>query len=193
MTFDEYLELAVGTIGGTTVLLLIVGYIARAWIAERLKGAVSHEYATKLEQFKAELSAENTARLEGYKNTLKEAERINQQRWEMKRSVFLQALEIVDSWWSNIEWSGVQPDQQAKPAIDKVRSIHNQISLICESKEVLEAFEACLRFKKPHEERALSMDMIVDLRNAMRKELKFQEEIPASRSACWVAKMTVKE
>ena len=193
MNFVEYLKLAAGTIGGTAVLLLIAGYLGRSWIAERLKGAIAHEYAVKLEQFKAELATENAANLEKYKNMLKEAERINQQRWEMKRNVFLQALEIVDAWWSNVEWTLAQPDRQAKPAIDKVRSVHNQISLICESREVVEAFESCLRFKKPDAERLLSMDMIVDLRNVMRRELKFQENIPADRSCCWVIKLTMKE
>ena len=178
MTLGEYITVIVSTVGGSTVLLVGLGFLFRTWISERLKGAVKHEYDQKLAEFRAELEVLN---------------RISQERWHMKRDVFVRALRLIDSWWSNIDWSNVEPDRQDKPDIQEIRMVHNQLSLICESREVMGAFEKCLRGSKPGQLQDLSMDAIADLRSAMRKELKFTEEIPVDREFSWVAKITMKE
>ena len=45
-------------------MVSIVGYLARNVIIERLRGAISHEYAVQLERIRAGLAAENTKALE---------------------------------------------------------------------------------------------------------------------------------
>ena len=182
MSLAEYLKVALSAIGGSTALLLFIAFLGRNWIAERVKRSIGHEYDRKLAEFKGQLNALN---------------RISQERWDMKKDIFTRALKIVDGWWSNIDWSDleVEPDRQEKPTIKEIRSVHNQVSLICESAEVLEAFQKCFRMQATGDKQppSLSMDAIADLRNAMRKELKFIETVPTDPNLSWVIKVSMKD
>lgn len=44
-------------------------WLSKAWISERLKGAIQHEYAEKLETFKAQLKAQSEVALEQLKTS----------------------------------------------------------------------------------------------------------------------------
>lgn len=178
MTIAEYAKVILGAIGGTTVLLAIAAWLGRSWLATKLKSSIQHAYDVKLAEYKAELAA---------------TDRINHERWVMKRDVFLKTLKLVDAWWANIEWKQ-QPQAQPKPTIEAAREIHNQISLICEKDGVLNAFKTCFRMSSSEESQpTLRMDTIVDLRNAMRQELKFSEAFPEDREASWIIGITMKE
>ena len=47
-----------------------VVFLTKSWISERLKGAISHEYNTKLASFKSQIKSENDTELERYKAKL---------------------------------------------------------------------------------------------------------------------------
>ena len=178
MTINEYLEVVAGAIGGMAALLAIAGWLGRTWLSNKFKSSIQHAYDVKLVEFKAELAA---------------AERINHERWVMKRDVFLKALKLVDAWWANIEWVH-QPQVQPRPTIEEIRDIHNQISLICENDNVLKSFKTCFRVSTGNESPPnLSMDAIVDLRNAMREELTFSTTFPDDRENSWFVAITMKD
>jgi hypothetical protein len=178
MTIAEYAKVILGAIGGTTVLLAAAGWLGQTWIENKLRSSIQHEYDVKLAEFRAELAA---------------TDRISHDRWVMKRDVFLRTMKLIDAWWANIEWNH-QPQSQQKPTIEEAREIHNQLALICEKDDVLKAFKTCFRMTSIEKTKPeLSMDAIVDLRNAMRKELKFSETIPEDREASWIVEITMKE
>jgi hypothetical protein len=141
----------------------------------KLKSSIQHDYDCKLAEFKGQLEA---------------TDRINNERWIMKRDIFLRTLKFVDGWWSNMEWQPHLAQKQDRPTIEEAREIHNQISLICESDVVLNAFRICLRMAE-HDEKSpdLNMGAIGDLRNAMRTELKFSEQLSEKQQASWILEM----
>jgi hypothetical protein len=57
--------------GVSAALCGVLVWLARAWIGERLRGAIQAEYAEKLETLKAQLQAEAALKLETYRATLK--------------------------------------------------------------------------------------------------------------------------
>jgi hypothetical protein len=57
-------ETSVSAMGGSAALALVLGWLARTWISERLHQAIAHEYAEKLERHKVELSSAAAVELE---------------------------------------------------------------------------------------------------------------------------------
>jgi hypothetical protein len=57
------------TIFGSASLSLALVWLARSWIAERLRAAIAHEYAEKLERHRADLASSNDAALERLRAT----------------------------------------------------------------------------------------------------------------------------
>jgi hypothetical protein len=56
-------EIAVATSGTTVILVGFVLWLARNLIQERLRGAVKHDYDTKLEAFRSDLRKETEIQL----------------------------------------------------------------------------------------------------------------------------------
>ena len=53
----DTLQTILGSVFASTVICGALGWLLRAWISERLKGAIKNEYDLKLELFKSELKA----------------------------------------------------------------------------------------------------------------------------------------
>lgn len=61
-----------------TVLLLVIGWLCRTWIGEKLKASVKHEYDDRLEQLKAELRAQGDSNLAVLKSEIdRQADKLN--------------------------------------------------------------------------------------------------------------------
>jgi hypothetical protein len=106
-------------------------------------------------------------------------------RWELKRQACLEALEIVDAHFSNVVWTGISDtSRQAPPTVAKARDVYNKLCLSCQSDAVLKAYKKCLGIYG-----TFAADEIVDLRNAIRKELGFGEAVDADREKAWIAKL----
>jgi len=106
-------------------------------------------------------------------------------RREIKRRACLDALRIVDSFHSNLTWNGVSStERQAPPDVQRAREVYNELCVVCESSAVLEAYKACLGFRGE-----LNMGLVVDLRNAIRKELGFGKPVDDDRDKAWIARL----
>ena len=77
------------------------------------------------------------------------------------------------------------PETQGTVDVAKARECYNAMALSCGSDEVLQQFKRCLGLA--HE--PIKADMIVDLRNAVRRELEFGQEIDRDRANAWIARL----
>ena len=94
----------------------------------------------------------------------------------------------MDTYFSNQSWTGVPTSEEAQATIDvaKARECYNSLALSCNSDEVLQQFKRCLGLGKE----PLRADMIVNLRNTIRRELEFGEEIDRDRGSAWIARLS---
>lgn len=148
-------------------------WLIKLWLSERLKTAIQLEYNQKLEQFKADL---------------RNSETVSQARWEIKRQACLEALRVVDTFFSHQSWQGVSKPAETQGSIDvaKARECYNALALSCNSEEVLQQFKRCLGLSSE----PIRADMIVDLRNEIRRELEFGQEVDLDRTSAWIARLS---
>ena len=97
----------------------------------------------------------------------------------------LYALSIVDGSFSNTPWGTIIPDKQTF-STEKARECYNKLAVTCDSEKVLGAYKKCLGLSTP-----ATPDSIVDLRNAIRKELDYGKEFDgADRDKAWIANLS---
>lgn len=113
---------------------------------------------------------------------IKSKERGEQRRWEIKREACLEALEIIDARFSDYSWQSggkaIDVDSQKFIETEKIRSCFNRLVLSCENRQVPLFFEKCLFLQVDNAEpEPLDMNAVVELRNAIRKELRFGKEL----------------
>jgi len=162
---------ASGGLAGAAVI-----WLAKSVLSARIKNSIKHEYDIRLEIYRSSLKSELDKQIEVFKSQIKAQESVVQTKWEIKRDACLKALDIVDAYWANIEWQGtdakgkeIDPsaiEKQQPPLIEDIRNCYNSLALSCESDAVLRQYKRCLRISGD-----FSGDVIVDLRNAIRKEL----------------------
>lgn len=102
---------------------------------------------------------------------LKQSDLINQERWKLKRDACFNALNIADNIISSYSYINV-PEGSIKPGkvtTEEVRKCFNDLACSCDDSEVIEILKKILFTQ-------ISPDIIVDLRNAVRKELNFDTE-----------------
>jgi hypothetical protein len=120
---------------------------------------------------------------------IKSKELGEQRRWEIKREACLEALEIIDARFADYEWlsdgAPVKIDKQDYIPTAKIRSCFNRLVLSCRDSSVPQEFERCLNLDMGKKDSAqFSMDSVVKLRNAIRKELGFGKEL--STDLIWI-------
>jgi hypothetical protein len=113
---------------------------------------------------------------------IKSKERGEQRRWEIKREACLEALEIIDARFADYSWQSgekaIDVDSQGFIETEKIRSCFNRLILACENQQVPLLFEKCLNLQVGNAEpERLDMNAVVELRNAIRKELGFGKEL----------------
>lgn len=104
-----------------------------------------------------------------FESKLKKEDLLNEKRWQMKQSACLKALNIADAILSNYKYpnadkSSIKP---GKITTEEVRSCFNELACTCDKADVIEILKKILFAD------AVRPDIIVDLRNAVRKELEF--------------------
>lgn len=158
-----------GAVGGA-----LLSYVAKPWISKHIDAV----YDKRASEYEAQI---------------RNSERISQQRWEMKREVFIRALKLVDAWWANIEWKQVEPDRQPKPTIEEAREIHNLLSLTCADGTTIQKYLNCLNCKSsPDEPNNFHGGMIAELREAIRAELDF-ENVKLDADKAWLTYLPMKD
>ena len=87
--------------------------------------------------------------------------------WTAKRDACMEAMTVVDGIFANTTWTEdgaeIVPTPQDPPSIADVRRIHNLLAVTCRNREVVEAYDRCLRDEK-------MADVLDDLRDAIRRE-----------------------
>jgi len=157
--------IASGTITGTIILF---GF--KEIISNRLKYSIKHEYDQKFEEIKT---------------TLQEHSNINQNKNELKKKACMQALRLANCVLSNYHYphvpaGGIQPQTMS---LEEARACIDELACTCESSNVLDTLKNILF-------NSVSPDSIVDLRNAIRKELSFSViEIDTDRARAFIGKL----
>jgi|SRR6185503_4752869 len=105
--------------------------------------------------------------LEDYKSLIKIQDKINEEKWILKRDACMKALEIADSQISNWTFPNVVMDKAPINTTMEVRECINMLNCSCEKPEVLKILKTILFGKNQ------GADIIVDLRNSIRIELNF--------------------
>jgi hypothetical protein len=99
-------------------------------------------------------------------------------------------MKVVDAHFSNIEWkdaAGKVLDvlKQPDPPIELARECDNRLALSCETDEVVTWYRRCLGLFGE-----VNGDMIVDFRNAIRKELRFGiVQVDQDRQRAWIGRL----
>ena len=128
---------------------------------------------------------------------LKSREVNEQRRWELKREACLEALEIVDARFADYRWGNgdkvEQVDSQDFVETARIRSCFNRLALACKDSRVPQLFETCLHLSVDGTQaQPLHMGTVVDMRNAIRRELGFRDAckpmLHGSNTLCGVSK-----
>lgn len=163
-----------------------ITFLLRTYFNEKIKNSIKHEYDIRLESYKSELKNAIDKDLESYKSEIKELESKNLDKWEIKREACLKALNLADSALSNMDWDGDMNKGIVKSEIDTitVRDCYNQLACSCDLPETLTEFKRVLGLLGP-----IKGDVIVDFRNAIRKELNFGKEIDVDRVKAFIGRI----
>ena len=140
------------------------------------------EITRKIESVKSVYSVN----LEKIKALLSESSHQKNAVWLIKRNACLKALDLANAVLSNYEYSNVPKEDMVpqRESIESARSCFNELACTCESSEVIDQLKIIL-FDK-----TTSPAAIVDLRNAVRKELGFENtSIDLDRDHAFVGKI----
>jgi hypothetical protein len=89
----DFVEVLVASIGGTTVVLLAVGFLAKKWIGTRIVQSIKTVYAKELEDWKHV----NAKTLEEFKRHLEEQTARKQEELAADRAMFQRFLKALPS------------------------------------------------------------------------------------------------
>lgn len=116
---------------------------------------------------------------------LKQKDLINQEQWKHKRDACFNALNIADNLLSNYKYPNVK-DGEIKPGkitTEEARKCFNDLACSCRDTKVIEVLKKIM-FE------SVSLEIIVDLRNAVRLELDFgNKEFDKDREKAFVGKV----
>jgi len=139
-----YMGILGSIIASVSVNALLI-YLLRAWISERIKQSIGHEYAKKLEVLKAELSAHSEIEIEKLRSTLREQEirfyQIHKDQVEATKLLYSYLVEAKKS-LSDALWSGLGRDERTT-ALDKAHDSGNQFRDYFNEKRILFPSEIC--------------------------------------------------
>lgn len=148
----------------------IVAFLLKNWVIERIKQSVAHEYDKKLEKLKADIQSDLLRR---------------QEIWMLKRDACLKALNLANAVLSNYHYPNVKKEDITPQyeSVANARSCVNELACTCEKPDVLEELKEIMFGE-------VRPDAIVDLRNAVRRELGFsQTEIDTDRKKAFIGKL----
>lgn len=150
------------------------------FIQKYLTRKVNHSFDKKLELYKDEIGRE----LEQYKTELKLIEAKNSSKWEIRRSACLHALDVADSIISQRSWKEILEASITKSGVSTIeaRKAYNRLACSCENLDTLEIFRKIMSSTEEN----MSVDIIVDFRNAVRKELEYERDIDTDRTNAFI-------
>jgi hypothetical protein len=123
--------------------------------------------------------------LKSFENLLKKEESLRENRWQIKRAACLNALNIADALLSNFEYPNAKKGdiKPGKITTEEVRTCFNELACSCDKTEVIETLKKIIS-------ESVSTDIIVDLRNSVRRELEFgSDDFDKDREKAFVGKV----
>lgn len=108
------------------------------------------------------------------------------ERWQLKKAACLNALNIANAVLSNYEYSNVKKNDITPQyeSVDAVRACFNELACTCDQPDVIDAL------KKIMFEPAVSPAEILNLRTAVRKELRMSRRVvDTDKEKAFVAKV----
>lgn len=181
-TFDNTLDIAI--LIGILSMYIFKDYLF-SYSSEKGKNLATKEDIAKITREIESVKSEYLVEFEKVKIELSKLLHQKNEVWIMKRNACLKALELANAVLSNYEYENlptgsIVPQQQS---IEFARSCFNELACTCEGPEVIE------QLKKIMFENG-SVDLIVDLRSAVRKELGFEtESIDLDRENAFIGKV----
>ena len=96
------------------------------------------------------------------------------------------ALDVADAIISQRSWSDIPGNGRARSKVSTIeaRKAYNQLACSCESLKTLEIFRKIMSSTGND----ISVDIIVDFRNAIRNELEFKGDIDDERISAFIFK-----
>ncbi len=160
MIITDFLLISISSAAGTA----LIAFLAKDWLAVRIKSAIEREA------------------------------HIGRAAFDLKLSACLDALQIVDAVFSQLEWK--EADKNLKNikqelSIAAARRAYNQLALTCKNPRVVEVYARAIGLRGASDPPlSMTADLIVDLRNAMREELGFGSSLNYDRNKSWIATLT---
>ncbi len=162
---EYFLQVCSGGLTGA-----IVSFLLKTWITTRVTNSIKHEYDSKLEELKGAIQTQTSQ---------------NHERWLIKRKACLHALTVANATLSNSTYPNAKSEDILPQyiTIEDARTCVDEIACSCDSPDVLDILKEILFG-------SVSPDKIVDLRNAIRKELNFSsQEIDSDREKAFIGKL----
>lgn len=172
-------QLAVG------VLLTSCAAYLGAYLKQKGQNLATKEDVEALTRQVESVKTEYVRQIEDFKAQLQEERQKRDRAWIMKRDACLKALNIANAIISNYRYSNVPTEDIHPQDVDvaDVRACFNELACSCETPEVMAQLKRIM-FDKP------TPDAIVDLRNAVRRELEFGiNEIDIDRKNAFVGRV----
>jgi len=109
---------------------------------------------------------------------------IKTEKWTIKQKACLEALDLADAMLSNYSYENVKEGEIIKEEVKTVdvRRCYNKLACSCNNEEIL------ILFKKIFFDK-VTIDIIVDLRNAVRRELDFGTAIDEDRERAYFGRL----
>ncbi len=162
---EFFLQMMPGGLSG-----VIVAFLVKKWVTARIENSIKHEYDKNLEDLKGIIQTQVSQ---------------NHERWLIKRKACLKALTVANATLSNYEYPNAKSKDILKQyiTIEEARMCVDEIACSCDSSEVLDVLKEILFG-------SVTPDKIVDLRNAIRRELNFSsQEIDSDRDKAFIGKL----
>ncbi|MDN3520710.1 hypothetical protein [Halomonas ramblicola] len=130
---------------------------------------------------------ELTSLVESVKKDVRNNESIAQAKRQMKHDACLEALSVIDAFFSHFFTSPKPTPQVADSA--KAREVHSKLILACDNSRIIELYTEIL-CGPVDGERVPPTDQLNELRNLIRKELGFGSEVNLDRERAWFGQIT---
>jgi len=135
----------------------------------------------------------SSTKIEAFRADLQRRESVAQVRWEAKRQACLAALEVVDAYFTTLSWSNNGQETVPIKGVQKfnirqVRQTYNRLAVSVDNEAVLRLYKDVFQLVRTTSEKSppIQMDLIRQLRNAIRKELFGAEPIEEPASIVWI-------
>jgi len=112
-------------------------------------------------------------------------------QWEIKKDACLQALSVIDSFFSHIRWEVdgkmIENIQKQSSLINEAREAQSKLILTCNDTKLINKFNEIL-FSK-NESGKKPTELLDEFRNLLRKELGFGKKIDLDKEKSWYGKI----